>query len=308
MRKISFREFGLKYTLSPDEEPIINVKPGESLILEVEDASSGQIRSEVDRRDKSRIPFGNPVLGPIYIEGAEEGDAVSIYIEEINPTIGQGATYITESNDEYLTSVPILKFAGGSFPCKTRICPIRDGLVYFSEKVAFPYQPMIGTIGVAPRQEAEALSSSFMPGRHGGNMDLPDIHPGSRVIIPVFHEGALLYLGDVHAVQGDGEISGTAVEMPAEVKVKVGILKGKSVSWPRVEDEDEIIAIATSGAGRSLEDAIKIAFLELILWMEERYGIDRFDGLMLCSQIGKVRIGNLWTAAAKIQKKYLNPT
>lgn len=139
---------------------------------------------------------------------------------------------------------------------------------------------------------------------HGGNMDLPDVCSGSPVFLPVFHEGALLYIGGAHAVQGDGEISGTAVEMPAEVKIKVDV-KDEPLGWPMIENKDEVMFVSTTRNGASLENAIRTAFLELALWIEKKFDLNRFDALMLCSQIGKIRIGNLWTAAAKIEKKYL---
>jgi len=303
LKRISYRDVGLKYTLSPYDEPVAYVKPKETIILEVEDAPSGQIRKEGDFRDRTKIPFGNPVVGPIHVEGAEKERSLSISIEEIKPTISQGATYLSEFNEGYLTSVPVFKFLKSSLPRKPKICKIKDGLVYFNE-IAIPYQPMIGTIGVAPHPEAESTSSSVLPGRHGGNMDLPDIGSASTVFLPVFHRGALLYVGDVHAVQGDGEISGTAVEMPAEVAVKIDLME-EPINLPRIETDREVMFVATTSAGRSLEDAIRTAFLELVMWMEKRCGLDRFDGLMLCSQVGRIRIGNLWTVGAKIEKKYL---
>lgn len=304
LKRISFRDTGLKYTLSPYVEPVAYVRPGETLILEVEDASSGQIRRKGDVRDRSKIPFGNPVVGPIYIEGAEVGRSISVQVEDVKPTIGQGVTYLSEFNEGYLTAVPIFKFMEVSLPREPRICEIKDGLVYFSDDIAIPYQPMIGTIGVAPHPEAESISSGVLPGRHGGNMDLLDIGPAAKVFLPVFREGALLYVGDVHAVQGDGEISGTAVEMPAEVTIKVNLAE-ESINWPRIETDRELMSVATTSAGRSLEDAVRTAYLELVMWIEETYGLSRVDGLMLCSQIGKIRIGNLWTVAAKIEKRYL---
>ena len=306
MKRVSFRDVGLKYVLSPYDEPVVHVKSGENLVLEVEDATSGQIRKRGDRRDRSRIPFGNPVVGPIYVEGAERGSTISVAIKEIKPIIGQGATYLSEFNEVYVAGTPIFKFMGISFPREPKICKIKDRQIYFLDGIVIPYQPMIGTIGVAPHPEEESISSGVLPGRHGGNMDLPDVAPASTVFLPVFHEGALLYVGDAHAVQGDGEVSGTAVEMPAEVEIKVDLLEEKLINWPRIETEREVMFVATTSGGRSLEDAIRIAFLELITWMEEKYGLNRFDGLMLCSQVGKVRVGNLWTAAAKIEKKYLN--
>jgi len=104
--------------------------------------------------------------------------------------------------------------------------------------------------------------------------------------------------------RGDGEISGTAVEMPAEVKIRVS-LKNESLIWPMIENEDEVMFMSTTRNGVSLENAIRTAFLELALWIEKKFNLNRFDALMLCSQIGKIRIRNLWTVAAKIEKKYL---
>ncbi len=224
---MSFRDVGLKYVLSPYDEPVINVKPGESLIVDVEDAPSGQIRKKGDYRNRRKVPFGNPVVGPVYVERAEKGSTLSVSIEEIKSTIGQGATYFSAFNEGYIVSPPIFRLMKISLPRKPRICRIKDGRIYFSDKIVIPYQPMIGTIGVAPHPEEESISSGVMPGHHGGNMDLPDITIGSTLFLPIFHDGALLYLGDVHAVQGDGEISGTAIEMPAEVRIKVDLLNGE---------------------------------------------------------------------------------
>ncbi|MFC1931096.1 acetamidase/formamidase family protein [Chloroflexota bacterium] len=306
MNRVSFRDIGLKYVLSPHDEPVARIEPGETLALETEDACSGQIRKKGDYRDRGKIPYGNPVVGPIYIEGAEKGNTLAVLIEEIEPLIGQGVTYLSEFTESYIASLPVFKFMKVRVPHDPKICPIKDGLVYFSDRIAIPYQPMVGMIGVAPFPEAESISSSFLPGKHGGNMDLPEVAPGSTIFLPVYHKGALLYVSDVHAVQGDGEISGTAIEMPAKIKIKIDLLKGEPISWPRIETEGEIVSVATTSAGRTLEDTIKTAYLELALWMEEKYGLDRFEGLMLCCQVGKIRIGNLWSVAAKIEKKYLD--
>jgi len=303
LKKISFRDIGLKYTLSPYDKPVAYVKPGESIVIEVEDACSGQIRKADDMRDRRKIPFGNPVVGPIYVEDARKGGVLTVFIEDIKPTIRQGATYLSEFSEKYLTEVPMLKFLKSSLPSKVKICKIENNTVYF-DRVKLPYKPMIGTIGTAPHPEIEGISSSLLPGKHGGNMDLPDVCPGNKISFPIFHDGALLYVGDAHAIQGDGEISGTAVEMPAEITLKIDV-SNERINWPRIESNQEIMCVATTGPGRSFEDAIRLAFLELVLWIEERYGIDRFDGLMLCSQVGKIRVGNLWTVAAKIEKKYL---
>lgn len=306
VKRISFKDVGLKYTLSPYDKPILYIRPKEKVVVEVEDASSGQIRKEGDVRDRSKIPFGNPIVGPIYVEGAEAGKCLTVKVLDIRPTIGQGATYFSEFNERYLTDVPVLKFMGTRLPLKTKICKIEDKKVYFNN-IILPYKPMVGTIGVAPYPEAEGISSGILPGRHGGNMDIPDICPGATVFLPIFHKGGLLYIGDAHAIQGDGEISGTAVEMPAEIEIEVDLVDER-IDWPRIENDNEIMCVATTAQGRSFEDAIRIAFLELVLLMEKRFGINRFDALMLCSQIGKIRVGNLWAVAAGVEKKYFKPS
>jgi acetamidase/formamidase len=305
LNRVTFRDIGLKYVLNPYDKPVLHVKSGETFVIEVEDATSGQIRNKEDQRDRTMIPFGNPVVGPIYVEGSLTGNVISVTIEHIKPTIGQGATYFSKFNENYISGSPIFRFVKTSLPPESKVCKIKNGFVYFSDKLIIPYNPMVGTIGVAPHPEIEAISSGVLPGRHGGNMDLPDLTIGSTIFLPVFHNGALIYLGDVHAAQGDGEISGTAIEMPAEVKVKVDLLDNEPINWPRIETKSEVMFVATTSAGRSLEDAIRTAFIELTIWMEEEYGLNRYEGLMLCSQVGKLRVGNLWTVAAKIDKKYL---
>jgi len=300
MKRISFRDIGLKYVLSPYDEPVTSVRPGEAIVLEVEDACSGQIRAKGDFRDRSKIPFSNPVVGPIYVEGAESGSAISISIQEIKPTTGQGVTYMWEG---YLAGYPVFQFFHTGFPREPRICAIKGGSIHFSDRITIPYRPMVGTIGVAPHPGAEAISSGVLPGRHGGNMDVPEVSPGSKVLLPVFHRGALLYLGDVHAAQGDGEIGGSGIEMPADVKISVDLVE-ETLNWPRIETDSEVMSVATTSAGRSFEDTIRTAFVELSLWMERKHGLNRVDALMLCSQVGRIRVGNLWTVAARIEKKY----
>ena len=301
MKRVSFRDVGLKYVLSPYEKPVAYLRPRETIVLETEDACSGQLRAEGDRRDHGKVPFSNPVVGPIYIEGAEKGGAIAVSIGEIKPTTGQGVTYLSRN---YLVGYPIRRFIDMDLAEASRVCEIRGGLIHFSKGITIPYRPMVGTIGVAPHPEKEGMSSQVLPSRHGGNMDLPEVSPGSTVYLPVYHKGGLLYVGDVHAAQGDGEICGTGIEIPAEVHITVDVVR-ESLTWPRIETPSEVMSVVTTGAMRTLQDAIRAAFLDLALWMEREYGLDRVEGLMLCSQVGRVRIGNLWTAAAKIEKSVL---
>jgi acetamidase/formamidase len=162
---------------------------------------------------------------------------------------------------------------------------------------------MIGTIGTAP--EREGLSALTL-GRHGGNIDSPDICAGNTLFLPVFKEGALLHLGDVHAIQGDGEINAAPVEVPAECTLTVDVIKGKSITWPRIESPEYIITI---GISKPLDDALKIATKEMVFWLKEEYGFDIWDASLLITSLAKVRVcgvGNpLISVTINFPKKYL---
>ncbi len=281
------------------------VRPGDTIVLDVEDAYSGKLTTEASVEHVDDIPFGNPIVGPIFVEGADEGDTLSVFIKDIKPTKGRGVTYLSEFSASYLTSVPIFEFMKIKLPTHARICKIEKEKIYFSDKIVIPYSPMVGTIGVAPSPVAESISSILMPGRYGGNMDVPDVCRHSTIFFPVYRKGALLYLGDVHAAQGDGEISGEALEMSAEVTIELNVIKER-IDWPHIETDEELMSIATTSSGKGLEDAIRTSFMDLSMLMERKYDINRFDALVLLSQVGKIRIGNLWTAVARIEKKYLN--
>jgi acetamidase/formamidase len=294
----------LRYSLGPFYEPTLRISSGETIIVETEDAFSGQVRSPKDRRDTKAMPFSNPVVGPIYVEGAEKGDTLAVKINDIRPRIGQGATRIP-SWWWYLcdqAKYTYQNFLGVNLPHGTRICPIRDGKVIFDDRHTLPYSPMIGTIGTAP--EIESVSSE-KPGPHGGNMDVPDVACGNTLYLPVKASGAYLYIGDVHATQGDAELCGTAIEMPAEIEATVEVIKKKQIGWPRIEAPQFIAAIACSGTGMPLDETVRIAFVELIRWLENDYGFDRWNAYQLCTQIAKASLGNVWTIIAKFPKKYL---
>ncbi|HXZ98248.1 MAG TPA: acetamidase/formamidase family protein [Candidatus Acidoferrum sp.] len=293
-----------RYSLGPFYEPVLRIGSGETVLVETEDAFSGQVRSPQDRRDTRAMPFSNPVMGPIHVEGAEKGDTLAVKIRDIRPRIGQGATRIP-SWWWYLcdqSKYAYQNFLGVSLPHGTRICPIRDGKVIFDHKHSLPYAPMIGTIGTAP--EIESISSE-KPGPHGGNMDVPDVACGNTLYLPVNVSGACLYIGDVHATQGDAELCGTAIEMPAEIEATVEVIRKKQIGWPRIDAPEFIAAIACSGTGMPLDEAVRIAFVELIHWLENDYSFDRWDAYQLCTQIAKANLGNIWTIVAKFPKKYL---
>jgi len=137
-------------------------------------------------------------------------------------------------------------------------------------------------------------------------MDLPDVAPGAILYFPVHVKGGFLYVGDCHATQGDGELSGVAIEQRATVTFQIDVIKGWSFAWPRLETEKFLMTI---GSARPLEDAARIAYRELVRWMAGEYGFDEIDAYMLLSQAGRIRLGNMvdpkYTMGASILKKYL---
>jgi len=285
----------LHYAISRLNEPSIAIEPGESVVVETEDTFIGMIKKLGDWKG-AKIPWGNPLSGPIHVEGAEKGDMLAVEIKGIKPLTGQGATRVNV--DGLLDILNPTGLLDVEIPRKVWICPIKNEKVYWTKDIVLPYEPMIGTIGTAPEVE-----STMRAGPYGGNMDLTDLTIGNSLYLPVFVKGALLHVGDVHAVQGDGELCGTAVEMPAEVTLTVGLIKNKTIGWPRIESPSHIMAV---GSGRPMEDAVRIAFRELILWLHSEYGFDRLDAYNLCTQVSKIGVGYyLASVVAKFPKRLL---
>jgi amidase len=241
----------------------------------------------------------NPVTGPIFVEGAEPGDTLVVEIRNIELP-ERGATAI-------LPGFGALEGWLRLLDSKSKIIRIRDGKILYvtdgEETIEIEAAPFIGTIGVSP--ESEAITT-LSPGRHGGNMDCSDVRPGNRLMLPVFRPGALFGLGDVHAVQGDGEVCGVAVEVPAVVTLRFGLEKGRKIAWPRIESADEIMTVCSA---RPLEDAARLAFMELVHWMVSDYGWERMDAYMFLSLAARARIAQivdpLYTVVAKLNKGYL---
>jgi acetamidase/formamidase len=250
------------------------------------------------------MPFVNPQNGPIMVEGAEPGDALAVHIESMLPR-GENpcGTCCMIPQFGALTGTTLTATLNPSLPELTRKIHVDTKQVRWSERVTLPYAPHIGTLSTSP--EIDSINS-LTPDAHGGNMDLPDMGPGSITYLPVRSPGARLFIGDAHACQGDGEVCGTAVEYPTTTTIRVDVIKGWTLDWPRLEREGFIMAI---GSARPLEDAARIAYRELVLWMEAEYGFDRWDAYMMLSQCGRVRLGNFvdpkYTVGAGISKQYL---
>jgi amidase len=294
------------YVVGPYREPVLRVVAGERVVVETEDAFESKLKTTSDLpRDHLVLPYLNPQSGPVYVEGAEKGDTLLVHIHEIEPLAPGADAGTTCLIPDFggLTGTTKTALLNDPLPQIVKKLRIEDGFVHWNDRVRIPYEPFLGTIGTAP--EIEAISS-LTPAEHGGNMDLPDVGPGSTIHLPVYVPGAHLYLGDVHACQGDGELCGVAVEMRAKVTFSVGLRKGVTIAWPRLETSDFIMAI---GSGRPMEDAARIAYRELIFWMEREFGFDRLEAYMLLTQVGRMRLANMvdpnYTMGAWVSREYL---
>jgi len=285
----------LYYEFSREREPRLRIEPGETIVVETEDAFTGQIRKASDRRDKKTMPYSNPVTGPIYVTGAEPGDSLLITIGEIRPTIGQCATYTGHPRQ-------LSEWLGTDVGHGTRVCPIRNGQIEWSDRISIPYAPLLGCLGTAPDSGAPTTGPA---GPHGGNMDLIEVCPGNTVHLPVFVPGGLLYVGDAHAAQGHGELSACGLEMPAETVLSIDLAKSKRLAGPRIVSPDEIMTVAS---GCPAERSAAEAFARLILWMEEDYGWQRWAAYDLVTHVARISLGYyaMGTVAAKIPRRYLS--
>jgi acetamidase/formamidase len=314
------REQARKYAFDWEDEPLLRVRPGETFEVETYDASTGYFKTPQDKAIPARRPGfdrsppqANPIGGPVFVEGAERGDTLAVTVEDIlvddyswiavGPRRGPlgESTRWPELSGEYTTKI----FRHTPGPSGTT----RDGTLHFSERIVWPITPFIGTLGVAP--DREVTTSLDGQGEWGGNLDIRDVCPGNRILLPIFHPGALFYLGDVHASQGDTEFSGTAAETKATVRLRLEVLKGKRVPWMRIEKPASLVAVYAS---RPLEVAVETATFYLMEWLIGEYGFTPTDAYCLVSTCPEFRInvyqmckiGKLsFVAGAEIPVKYL---
>ena len=254
---------------------------------------------------KLNMPYVNPQCGPIFVEGAEKGDVLAVHIHSIMPRGSQPvgtSALIPEFGG--LVSNGATAMLNPPLPERVMKYHVTEKGVKFNDRITLPYEPFIGTLGVSP--EIEAVSS-LQPDYWGGNMDLPDVAPGNIVYFQVNLPGAYLYVGDCHGRQSDGELCGVAVEIPSTTVLQVDLIKKWQIGWPRLESKDMIMCI---GSARPMEDAARIAYRELVRWLAADFGMDELEAYFLCTQAGRVRVGNMvdpkYTLGASMLKSYLN--
>ncbi|MFW6029613.1 MAG: acetamidase/formamidase family protein [Halanaerobiales bacterium] len=238
------------YKFSSKNSPVKRIESGEIVEFETIDAFSGQINSENSSAAKLDFDNLNAATGPVYIEKAKPGETLKIEILEINL-----------NNLGYQSIVPgfgLLKDQERFKEPVTKRCEVKDDKVYLENDFVFNIRPNIGTIGVAPKNNKEI--SSIIPGEHGGNLDTKEITEDSTLYLPIFVKGALFALGDVHALQGDGEVCGTSVEIGANVKVKLTVID-ENLERPLLITEDQIITLASA---ETLDEAAYLATNDMV--------------------------------------------
>ena len=295
----------LFYTSLGSYEPVLKISDGDTVITSTVD-NAGR-----DSSDRQVTPRGNPETGPFYIEGAEPGDTLVVHLDKLwpNRSLGRSATVIAPNIvDPYYVSEMLPRHPRVDAEWKL---DLDEGTALLTKpktglgKFVLPLDPMLGCLGVAPSRN-QAISSATS-GAHGGNMDYRGFVTGVTAYFPVFVSGALLFMGDGHAVQGDGEIVGTGIEVSFNVRFTVRILKNKKIKWPRGENEKYIFTV---GNARPLDQAIQHATTEMIHWLKEDFNLDERSIHILLGQCVEYDVGNVfdpaYTMVCKLEKGLLS--
>jgi amidase len=288
--------------------PVARIRPGDILETNTVDAFGNVLQKPGDTLDK--VKGDNPLTGPFYIEGAQPGDTLAVKILDLQVDSNQGVGALAPGFGALNTTfyTPMLN---APLPPKIWFYPIdhSSNTATFRAldsdfSVQIPLQPFFGCIGVAPA--GGEARSSIVPAEFGGNMDTPEARAGNTVYLSVNVAGALLFLGDGHAAMGDGEVAGTAIEVPLRARLQLDVIKGKAIRWPRFENADSIMAV---GAYRPLDDSLRIAFYELVQWIHSDYGLSELDAYELLSKVAKIHLTEMvdpnYVVVASIEKKYL---
>ena len=292
------------YAMGKYLEPIATVRPGERVEIFTEDAFEGRLVREDQVPSQILGQYLNPQTGPIYVEGAEPGDTLIVHIEDIELTRDFAVSCLVPEFGG-LTSTVLSPSLQDPLPERVWIYQRQpDGrFAYDPAKFSIAPAPFMGTMGTAPDLE---MLSALTPFTHGGNMDVPDVCAGNQVHLPVRVDGAYFFTGDCHAAQGEGEACGVALEISGKVTLRFELKKAAPLSWPRIVSPTELMTV---GSARPMEDAAKIAYKQLILWLESEYGFDRWDAYQLITQAGKLYVGNMvdtyYSLVAKIDRSFL---
>jgi acetamidase/formamidase len=263
--------------------PVLRVPSGAVIEVRTEEASDRQITPESTAETLATLDFDpiHPLTGPVFVEGAEPGDVLAVTLHEIE--VGDWG---------WVAVVPGFGFLAEDFPTpylKTFKLEKGTRTVTFADGIQIPLQPFAGVMGVAPA--TDSLLSTIPPRANGGNMDNRHLIEGTIVYFPIFVQGALFSIGDTHAAQGDGEVSGTAIEAPMRIVYEVRVIKGgRKLPEPQYET-DEFYAVTAFGT--TLDEAARKATHYMIDYLVEARGLDRTEAYVLCSLAGDLKISEV---------------
>lgn len=273
--------------------PAARVEPGSTILFHCHDSSAGQLGPSSTLDDLGRLDFGkiNPVSGPIYVEGAEPGDALKVTIDSFKPS-GFGWT----------ANIPGFGLLADQFKEPAlhiwKYNPDTLEPALFGSHGRVPLKPFCGTIGNAPAEAG--LHSVVPPRRVGGNLDIRDLAAGTELYLPIEVAGALFSVGDTHAAQGDGEVCGTAIESPMDVVLKLDLVKGANLKTPRFTTPGPVTRHldakgyeVTTGIGPDLMEGARAAVSNMIDLLSARYNMNPVDAYMLVSTCGDLRISEI---------------
>ncbi|OJF15398.1 acetamidase [Couchioplanes caeruleus subsp. caeruleus] len=291
---------------------IAKLRPGDRLYTQTKDCFGGAVASIDDLPSQvCQFPYLNPVTGPFHIIGAQPGDTLAVHLVSLHPSVpyGWSSTFphfgALTSTAQTATLQPPLEERVWRYAIDLHAQTVRYSARTSDVKIDLPLEPMLGTVGVAPA--AGEVRMSIVPDRYGGNLDTPLLRAGSTLYLGVNEPGAMLSLGDGHARQGDGEVSGVAVEVAMDVVLAVDLIPGVYTPTPRLETDAALMSI---GLGRPLEDAFRVAQHDLVEQIAAVTGLDLLDALQLVAQAGETRVGNVvdanYSMVARIAKRYLD--
>ena len=287
-------------------EPVLYIAAGDTIVTATADAWGFDAhRAQVAARS-------NPQTGPFYVEGAEPGDSLVLHLDRLTPNRSYGFSSVQVAlnvvDPAYVPRLP--RLSNGQRPdAEWRVDVAAETATLVAPetrlgRLTLPLAPMLGCFGVAPAA-GQAISSATS-GPYGGNMDYRGFTAGVTVYLPVFVPGALIFVGDGHAVQGAGEIAGTGIEISFDVQFTVGLRKGKRIGWPRGENDTHIFTV---GNARPLDQALQHATTEMLRWLEDDYGLDPLGSSILMGQCVEYDLGNMYdpayTMVSKMAKRYL---
>jgi acetamidase/formamidase len=306
------------------KEPVARVRSGDTVITRTWDSGGADYKGVTHIQHPYVYPeSGNPLMGPFFIEEAEYGDTLEVHLDKVRLNRNYGYTTYRLSpavlNPNTIDSLYKNHYQMDALrPGRADLIPwdldMERGLASprLLEKSGFQFQlpvrPMLGCIGVAP--PGERVETSGPSASHGGNMDYNDVVEGATIYFPVYHKGAYFYVGDGHALQGDGEGLGNGVETSLDVQFTVKVHKGKRLSIPRLENSEYIVSIASQAEfSSSMDIAVRTANSDMIQWLTSSYGLTHPEAHLLMGTAVQHKIATYFgTVTAMIPKKYLpNP-